>query len=198
LNYQEITDAAIAYSMRTDQETRDMLPVFMQIVESRLNRSLSIGEMFHRATIDVKESQNYYGLPADFLSIRDIQIANGNTLKYVAPEVMNEAIKNSDRVDIYTIIANQIQIYPARPGDVLEVVYRRRIPPLNATDSLNWVSDTTPDLYIFGLLIEISAFAKDGPAGEIWNSRFVSAINSVQSDDDKNRWSSPSLQIILG
>jgi len=194
LNYTEIVDAAIAYSMRTDPETRDMMPIFLKIVESRLNRSLHVGKMHHRAVINVQENQTYYGLPADFLAIRDIQIKDGATLHYVAPDAMNAAEKD----DIYTLIADQLQIHPARQGDVIEMVYSKKLTELSDRDVTNWVSELYPDLYIFGLLVEINAFAKDGPSGEIWNSRFNSAIGSVQLNDDMNRWSGPTLQISIG
>lgn len=198
MNYIQIVDAAIAYSMRSDSETRAMMNVFIQIVESRLNRALSVGQMFNRAEIAVKEGQSYYGLPEGFLSLRDVQIKGRDTLRYVTPEVMNSAISQKKSEYIHTLVANQLQIHPVCVGDTLEVIYRSRLKPLNDSNEENWLSVMSPDLYIFGLLVEISAFAKDGEAGEIWNSRFNSAMASLQNDDDTNRWSSPTLSISTG
>lgn len=200
MKYDEIIATAISYSMRQDQETADMMDAFLRIVESRVNRSLSVSQMFDRAMISVVGGTHYYGLPDGFMSIRDIQLNDSNnhvvgTFSYVSPEIMNAHLRDDDQALFYTLIANQLQISNPTDNTMLEVVYRQRLSPLNTVDNLNWLSDIAPDIYIFGLLVEISAFAKDGPAGEVWNDRLTGALQALQHDDDKNRWSSPSLSI---
>lgn len=203
MTYDEIKAAAIAYSMRTDQETIDMMDTFLGIVESRINRSLSVGKMFNRAVINVVEGTYYYGLPEEFLSLRDIQLNDStghviDTLNYVSPEIMNAQIRDNSPALSYTLVANQLQISNPTVDTMLEIVYRESIKPLNSVDNLNWIAELFPDVYIFGLLVEISAFAKDAPAGQVWNERLNGVLQAIQSDDDKNRWSSPSLSIRMG
>jgi len=202
--YSEIKDVALAYSMRKDQETVEMMDSFLLMVESKMNRALDTKEMAYRTVLITSEDKGYYGLPDGFMSMRDIQVeteisgGEKNTPIYVSPEVMNNAISINSDVLIYTIIANQIQLHPVQDNQLLEIVYRKRIPALTSKEQSNWVSIQTPDAYIFGLLVEISSFAKDAEAAQLWNSRFDEVLNTLQREDDVNRWSGPALRIQLG
>jgi len=202
--YSEIKDVALAYSMRKDQETFNMMDSFLLMVESKMNRALDTKEMAYRTVLITSEDKGYYGLPDGFMSMRDIQVeteisgGEKNTPIYVSPEVMNNAISINSDVLIYTIIANQIQLHPVQDNQLLEIVYRKRIPALTSKEQSNWVSIQTPDAYIFGLLVEISSFAKDAEAAQLWNSRFDEVLNTLQREDDVNRWSGPALRIQLG
>lgn len=204
MNYNEIIDTALKYSMRIDQETADMMDTFLRIVEARMNRILNVSKMSHRATLTLSEDKNYYGLPAGFRTLRDIQI-NPNSIEetglspvYVSPEEMNMLINISSTRCSYTIIANQLQVYPLLDNQVLEIVYSRDIPPLGPDNQNNWASVDSPDAYVFGLLVEISSSAKDNEAGKLWEARFKGALSSMQLDDDISRWSGPQLRIQLG
>jgi len=202
--YSEIKAVALAYSMRKDQETAEMMDSFLLMVESKMNRALDTKEMAYRTVLITSEDKGYYGLPDGFMSMRDIQVeteisgGEKNTPIYVSPEVMNNAISINSDVLIYTIIANQIQLHPVQDNQLLEIVYRKRIPALTSKEQSNWVSIQTPDAYIFGLLVEISSFAKDAEAAQLWNSRFDEVLNTLQREDDVNRWSGPALRIQLG
>ena len=202
--YSEIKAVALAYSMRKDQETVEMMDSFLLMVESKMNRALDTKEMAYRTVLITSEDKGYYGLPDGFISMRDIQVeteisgGEKNTPIYVSPEVMNNAISINSDVLIYTIIANQIQLHPVQDNQLLEIVYRKRIPALTSKEQSNWVSIQTPDAYIFGLLVEISSFAKDAEAAQLWNSRFDEVLNTLQREDDVNRWSGPALRIQLG
>ena len=189
--------------MRKDVETVNMMDSFIKIVESKLDRALDTKEMMYRTVLKTSEDKGYYGLPEGFMSMRDIQIetqiSGGDKITplYVSPEVMNQRITSANErpETVYTIIANQIQIYPAQDDQLLEIVYRKRIPPLTAHNQDNWLSRQAPDAYIFGLLVEISAFAKDAEAAQVWEMRFNGVLDHMQIEDDSNRWSGPSLRI---
>lgn len=204
MKYSEIVDTALKYSMRTDKDTVEMMDNFLRIVESRIDRALNVSEMAHRATLTLDEDQEYFGLPSGFLALRDIQIQDGETETgpitpvYVSPERMNVVIRNNCDTPVYTLIANQLQIFPIVSGQQIEIVYSRRIPPLTESEPTNWLADTSLDAYIFGLLVEISSFAKDSAATTLWESRFSATINAIQTDDDVSRWSGPQLRIQLG
>ena len=204
INYSDIKDTALQYSNREDEETAAIITRFMPVVESRINRALDTKDMSWRSVLLMDESQRFYGLPTGFMSMRDIQVQDSVggdsqlTPVYVAPEAMNAAITNSSDKLIYTIIANQIQVHPLQTDKQLEIVYRKRVTPLSDGDPSNWLSDQAPDVYIFGLLVEISSYAQNAEAASLWDGRFVGAMNELQREDDINRWSGPSLRIQLG
>jgi hypothetical protein len=65
-------------------------------------------------------------------------------------------------------------------------------------EDTNWVSQTKPNLYIFGLLVEIFSYVQDGQAGQIWEQRFQQELAAVRTNDDVARWSGTPMRIVNG
>ena len=204
MNYTEIVDLALSYSDREDIEVANRMDNFLRMVESRVNRVLKTGRMTNRATIPTVEDQEYYGLPADFLGMRDIEIrtsANSRdrvTLQYRSPEQMNDDARYSSTSPSYTIIAQQLQIFPPQADKLLEIVYHQFVPKLTPEAPSNWLSEINPDAYVFGLLVEINSFVKDAETATLWDARFNGTMKEIESEDRKSRWSGTALTTRVG
>ena len=205
MDYTEIVDMALSYSDREDAEVADRMDRFLRIVEARVNRKLRVSGMSIRATVPLIDGDSYYGLPPDFGGLRDIEIssspdANNKTLFYMSPEQLNNHSNSGGQGSkiYYTIVAQQIQISPAQSMGIMEVIYYQKLIPLTSIEPVNWLSGINPDAYIFGLLVEISAFAKDKDAATLWNGRFVEVLDEIDNEDKTDRWSGTSLEIRVG
>lgn len=203
MNYSSIVTAALGYADREDDETAEMMTVFMSVVESKVNRVLDTRHISYRAVIAMAEEQTYFGLPEGFKKMRDIQLQEAGgaligTPRYASPEQMNAASISGSTSLLYTIVANQIQIYPAQDTKQIEVVYTKRVQPLTVAAPDNWLSNIAPEVYIYGLVAEISAFVKDPEAIQIWDAKFYTAISTLQHEDDTSRWSGAALQTKTG
>jgi hypothetical protein len=207
MNYDDIKTLALEYSDREDDEVADNFQNFIQVVEARVNRSLRVGNMTFRATIDLSDpdiqNAEYFGLPFNFGGLRDIEIVNGDsrkTMQYLSPEQMNQRItaKGHASTYFYTLIAQQIHIYPTFDVGTMELVYYQKLIPLSEQIASNWLSETNPDAYIFGVLVEISAFVKDKESADIWNARFKETIADIISEDSVDRWSGTTLMTRVG
>lgn len=202
MNYSEIRDLALAYADRSDTEVTSRIDSFLKIVEARVNRALKTRDMSSRTTISTVLDQEYYSLPADFAGLRDIEFrdtVNSDiriTMHYLTPEQMNIVYSNSLQGYYYTLVANKLQISPTQPsGKIIEIVYYQKLVPLTSLATTNWLSASHPDVYTFGLLVEISSFVKDAEAKALWDVRFVDAVAAIQTDDDRIRWSGTPLTI---
>lgn len=210
MKYADIIDLAIEYADRSDDdgEVRNQIDRFLRIVEARVNRKIKVQNQSKRAVIETKEGIEYYGLPYDFSGIRDIEVkqtisgSGRSTPRYVNPEQMNEFVDQGGGTTgeyVYTIIDGQIQLNPTTIGCLIEIVYYARIPPLDAdTQQENWISIQDPDIYVFGLVVEISVFTKDPDAARVWDERFKEELAALVTDDQESRWSGPALQIRTG
>lgn len=203
MNYSEIVAAALSYADRAnDSEASGRIDTFLRIVESRINRTIKVQKMAIRTQLVARDDKEYYGLPLDFAGLRDIAVMNNDSARssrvtpaFVTPELF-DAYRNVAVGIYYTIEANQLRITPQASTKVIEIIYYRRVPELNNTNMLtNWVSDYVPDLYIFGLMVEINAFIKDAEAKEFWDIRFKETLSELLLDDSLSRWSGPSLEI---
>lgn len=210
MDYNEINTLAYGYIDRTDTETLARYDDFLRIVESKVNRVLKTGKMTERATMSTVVDQEYYALPVDYRSMRDLQI-NGTsqqglsqvvTSQYRTPAQMNE-FKNRPNIaqfdgSYYSIIVDQLHIQPTLAvNQTIEMVYYKKVNALSATVLTNWLGDEHPDCYVFGVATEITAFNKDYEASNLWNSRFYESIGEIKTEDSDNRWGSgDSLAII--
>jgi hypothetical protein len=209
----DIIELSLFYSDRaSDVELPSNLDKFLRIVEARVNRAFRVGKQSMRASIDLASApadQQYFSMPSDFGGLRDIQHnsetdGDGNTgittMHYVSPEQMNNYINcnyNGRRI-FYTLIANQVQVFPIKDTGTMEIVYYQKIAPLiNDTDT-NWLSDESPDAYVFGMMVEISAFTKNADSSQLWNGRFTDTLTEIDNDDKQDRWSGTALQVRLG
>lgn len=182
-----------------------MYDTFLRVVESRINREVSIGLSSKRASIIIEEDNAYYSLPLDFNGLRDVEVGspgNGpndrNSLTYLSPYLMNSVATRNDNAGYYTIVGNQIQIYPIPKDSTLEIIYYAKLSQLSSEDDTNWATANEPDIYIFGLLVEINAFVKDTEAVAIWEKRFLSALSALTNKDQDSRWSGSPMEIKVG
>jgi len=198
MNYSQVKENALLYADRAlDPEVVDRIDSFLRIVEARINRAIRVGDMVVRSQIHTLKDKEYYGLPTDFDGLRSIDLIKKgvvvDTLQYLNPEQLNNANK---RGVYYNIVAGQLRIFPAQEDSTLEIVYYQRLPPLGVGTLLeNWLSLKYPDAYVFGLVAEISAFAKDKESLVLWDARFKETINEVVHSDTDNRWSGTTLAV---
>ena len=167
---------------------------------------LEVRKMSTRTQTTAIADQEYYGLPADFSGIRDIEISDlatgksRQTLAYLTPEQMNiESAKNvisgTGRQVYYTIVADQFQIYPPVTDKTIEIIYYQNLPPLTSVSPDNWLSFYYPDIYVFSILVEINSFVKDAATAQMWEARATQAIEELAKEDARDRWSGTPMQI---
>lgn len=204
MTYAEIVALALSYSDRSDTETSDRVDDFLKIVEARVNRQLKTMGAITRTDIPLVTGTDYYNLPSDFGGLREIKFRNSagqdTTFRYTTPEMM-DGLNDASRLAgyYYTIVGNQLRITPDQvTGDFIEIAYFANVPALTSIATTNWLSTGHPDCYVFGLVAEISAFAKDADAQKIWEARFVASVKAIDVDDSTNRWSGTPLETRLG
>jgi hypothetical protein len=202
MNYTEITKMALSYADRSDTEVTSRIDDFLRVVEARINRRIKTQRMAARTVTIAIAGQEYYALPEDFAGMRDIEVrktlnaTKRTTLSFLTPEQLNQIVnaEYSGNYVYYTIVANQLQIFPHQDG-IIEMIYYKRLPALSSADNTNWLSEYNPDTYVFGLLVEISAFVKDPEAAKLWDKRFQDSLDELVYDDFMSRWSGPSLVV---
>lgn len=208
MNYSEIIDMALSYADREDDEVISRMDKFLLITEASINKKLKVADMSARATIDLTTAdtdQEIFAMPTDFGGLRSIKIvgAEQRTLTYVNPEQLSNrksAGSNGlyyERI-YYNIVAKELHLYPPQNIGSLEITYYQKVDPLTSSNPNNWISDDNPECYIFGLLTEITAFAKDVDAFKIWKARFLECIVDIKLDDAETRWSGTALQMHIG
>ena len=199
MTYNDIKTLVLAYSDREDAEVINNIDSFILLTEAILNRKLKVGGMATRSVTTTTIEKEYYTLPDNFAGLRDIEIRDSldsisrTTLQYLSPEQLNQASGVHDG-PFYTLIANQIQLVPRQDAKLMEVIYYKKVPNLSDINDSNWVSENFPDCYVYGILVELSAFVKNADASRLWNEKFKTVIQEIKDDDATSRWSGTALQ----
>lgn len=203
MNYSELVATSQAYADRQDTEVAMNMDTFILMTEARVNRLLKTREQSCRIFAPTVEGQEYYSLPPDYIGMRDIQLDDPlptttyttQQFTYLNPEQFN-AVRGQPYTGClyYTVIANQIQIYPIQDaGLAIELVYFQRVPPLTAANPDNWMATNHPDIYLAGMCAEISLFAKDYDTATGWFERLKLAVSELDNTDVQERWAGSSL-----
>lgn len=206
MNYTEITQLALSIGDREDSDLPLRLDGFLFLVEAEINRILKSLEQETFAIIPYTADNVYeYDLPTDFSELRLISKIIGvdkNSkvpYEYCTPEQIAWAKVNKCDTKFYTLTENKIHIYPAlSSSEAILLTYVRKIIPLTSLNTTNWLSIKHPDLYIFGLLIYISKFAKDWDAVDRFTNDFNKVIDQIFTKDLEAKYSGVSLVSRIG
>ena len=205
MNYTELVTLAKAYTDRYDAEMTDIINHFFVMAESRINRLLKTRKQCRRAYILCVTEQEFYSLPPDWAGMRDLQLNDDvpttthttRTFRFVDPKTLEKLREvPSSSYLYYSIIGNQIQIYPMiDAGYNIEMAYYQKVPALSEFSSTNWLADDHPDIYTAAVCGEISLFAKDYDVATGWFDRMKLAIDELENADWVERWSGDPLQV---
>lgn len=168
------------YLDRDDLTAR--IPGFIRRTEARLNRLLEDPEMEVSDTL----TGDGASLPADFGAMISIGTADGNALTPMANAEYAALTPVSGVSRFYTIREGAIYYYPGSANVTL--VYRRSIPALTADSPTNWLLDRAPDVYLYGALVQASAFLAEDERVGLWKSAFDEAIDELRTDGAKRKW----------
>ena len=85
-NYAELQAAIKSWSKRNDLDS--VIPDFITLAETRINRNIRIRKMETRVTTSTVSTQLYYGLPTGFVQMRHFKLNTSpvTDLNYLTPE----------------------------------------------------------------------------------------------------------------
>lgn len=165
------------------------IPTFIQLFESKMNRTLFVRQMESRATtvIDMGSSApEFISLPTDFQSMRRVRLSSVTgkpCLEFRSGTQMDEFRFQTSNVagqpQYFTIFGDEMEL--ARTPDAaytIEMVYRQNIPVL-ATNDPNWLLSLAPDLYLYGALLEATPYIKEDERLQTWGALYTGARDAL-------------------
>lgn len=194
MNLATIEQAVKSYADRYDDEAAAAFPLWVPIVEGRINSVLSTRLSLKDAVIPVVDDSREFVLPADTLFLKQVILLQNESevvLQYVGEQILIGLVKPNILRPYYTVTNKKIRIALDVKGDGTEELrlrYEQIVPPLLDVDE-NWLSIANPDVYVFGLLTELNAFVKDAEAAAAWDARFKESLDNIENTDYRTQWS---------
>lgn len=195
-NYTDLQMAVSAWLFNR-QDLAAVTPDFITLAEVEANRVLSVRQMDTRATAafdTTSDTPNQLAVPADFQSMRTIQILGGPPfLPSRATFMTNAQFEDkldqlTNRVGVaisfpqwFTIYGNNLWFAPTPDQDYsVQMIYRANVPSLSADNPTNWLITEAPDVYLFGSLMQAAPYLSDDDRIPIWQSKYEKAIQQLQ------------------
>jgi hypothetical protein len=180
---------AIANWLASDIYT-DRIPEFIALAEAKFNRDLRSNLMETRATatVDTGSSEpEFIALPGDFQTMRRVRLSSVTGKPRLLPLTGQQAddfrygSSNATGQPVYfTIFGDEMELLPTPDAAyTIEMVYRANIDALADDNTTNWLLAAAPDAYLYGALMEASAFKLDDARIPTWATAYKYAIDSL-------------------
>lgn len=184
---------------RSDLTT--VIPDFITLAEAQFNRTLRHRKMVERATATL--DTEYSAMPADWLeSIRYQLNTNPITvMEFVSPDqaaMLKGAYSTSGKPIFYSQIGQQFQVIPAPDSGSAytgELTYYAKIPALSAANTSNWLLVDSPDIYLYGALLQSAPYLQDDQRLNIWAAIYQRLIEDLKVSDERSRMATSSLRM---
>ncbi len=197
-SYSELQTTIAGYLARSDLTTQ--IPDFIRLAETRLRRDLRIRQMLKSVTTSTVAADGTVELPSDFLEVRDLVVVGNpvQPLNYSSPSAFNRNARTweSGKPLDYTILSLDIQLAPVPDSAyTVKMLYFAAPAFLSDTNTSNVFLANTPDVLLYGSLLEAEPYLMNDARINTWGTMFDRAIASVTRSDEQGQYSGVPLAI---
>jgi len=151
------------------------------------------------ATLD----SEYSAVPADWLESIRYQINTNpiTVMEFVSPDqaaMLKGANSSGGKPIYYTQIGQQFQVIPVPDSGSAytgELTYYAKIPALTVSNTSNWLLVDSPDLYLYGSLLQAAPYLQDDQRITTWAALYTTAINDLKVSDERSRMATSALRM---
>lgn len=169
-----------------------VIPDFISLAEAKFNRSIRTSDMIGRATLST--ANDYFDLPVDHLEPISLKQTGVDVpqIEYVVPDELNELrlkTVTSNTLRYYSIVGKALHIIPApSAATTVELTYYKKIPTLSDANTSNWLLSRSPDVYLYGALMQAEPYLKNDERVSLWATGLGQGIEELNLESDRNRY----------
>lgn len=185
MRYDDLVTAIADTLVRQDLNT--VIPLWIKMAGDRINRDLRHWRMEKREILTA--DARYSSLPSDYIEATRVALVDGDTLDLVPQSRIADLINGVGSPQFFAITGGDIELFPRPSEDVeIEIAYYAAIPALSATSQTNWLSETAPEVYLYGALIHSAPYLAEDQRASIWADLYRSAIDALNAENKAARW----------
>lgn len=193
--YTELKASVADWLVRTDLTAA--IPDFISLAEAQIERNLRTRQMIVRA--DASIDSQYSAVPADFLATKSFKL-NTNPVTPMQFETMESLDQLASRTSAagkplyFGIVGNQIRVVPTPDTTYTgELTYFAKLTKLSSSAASNWLLTSSPDIYLYGALLQAAPYLQDDARIAVWSSLYQSGLEQLQLADNQSTTSGGSL-----
>ena len=158
---------------------------FISLAEAQIERQLRTRQMITRSNADI--STEYAALPSDFLETKSFKLTSTNPVTPLVFQTI-DALDDLSRTrpKYFGIVGGQVRVVPIPDATyTTELVYYANLSKLSSTVSSNWLLSASPDIYLYGSLLQAAPYLQDDARIPVWASLYDKALTDLQLADDR-------------
>ena len=186
--YTELKASIADWLNRTDLTTQ--IPDFISLNEAQIERQLRTRQMLTRTTLTI--DAEFESTPADFLEVRTLKLTGTNPitpLTFMTMDSLDEQSTidiGSGRPKYFTVIGTEFRFVPTPDASYAsEIVYFAKLNKLSASVATNFLLTSSPDIYLYGSLLQAAPYLLDDARIAVWSSLYERALSDLQLADDR-------------
>ena len=186
--YTELKASIADWLNRTDLTTT--IPDFISLAEAQIERTLRTRQMIVRANASF--DSEYGAVPADFLETKSLKLTSTNPLTplaFLSIDDMDAARSHytaSGRPRFFSVVGGQFRISPTPDATyTAELIYFAKLSKLSSTVASNWLLTSSPDIYLYGSLLQAAPYLQDDARIQTWATLYERALNDLRTADDR-------------
>ena len=163
---------------------------FISLAEAQIERQLRTRQMITRSNADI--STEYAALPSDFLETKSFKLTSTNPVTPLvfqtidALDDLSRTFSAASRPKYFGIVGGQVRVVPIPDATyTTELVYYANLSKLSSTVSSNWLLSASPDIYLYGSLLQAAPYLQDDARIPVWASLYDKALTDLQLADDR-------------
>lgn len=195
LTYTTLQSTVQDYLDRADLAS--VVPLFIELMESKLKRTLRHYRMEKRATANTVAAQRSLALPNDFLEMRSVKRNSDSwvPLESLSPQILNYATSATGTPRYFAIVGDEVLFEPTPDAEYEIEMWYYAFESLSDDNTSNWLSETYPDIYVYGTLLEAEAYLMNDPRLAVWKRAFDEALMQLNREARITRWGGAPLTI---
>lgn len=186
--YTELKASIADWLNRTDLTTT--IPDFISLAEAQIERTLRTRQMIVRANASF--DSEYGAVPDDFLETKSLKLTSTNPitpLSFLSIDDMDAARSHytaSGRPRFFSVVGGQFRISPTPDAAyTTELIYFAKLAKLSSTVASNWLLTSSPDIYLYGSLLQAAPYLQDDARIQVWATLYERALNDLRTADDR-------------
>lgn len=181
--YSEVVSTVEAFLNKTEADS--FIPSFIAMAEAEINRRLDVREMTSYTVVTI--SAEAVQVPCDFAGVKSFRLNSSpvKKLEYVRPDAFDsyqDQATTGAGPQFYTIVGDKFLFWPVvTTAQQARLRYRSKLNALSAANFTNWLSESHPDIYVYGALKHAGLFLADERT-QGWANAFDGALAQAEQD----------------
>ena len=168
-----------------------VIPDLITLAEAQFQRQIRHRKQITRSTATL--DQRYNATPADWIQSVSLILTTDpvTALEYVTKEAMNKLRSESSgsgKPKYFTMVGTEVELYPSPSGTYTgELVYYATIPALSDSNTSNWLLDLSPDIYLYGSLLQSAPYLQDDERLGVWGGMYEKMIADMEISNERSQ-----------